>query len=59
MSQIASGASSSFRYLYDGNDRWEGYTFQLCINRLELGGRTLATVTRYDVTELIQSAAAT
>ena len=54
MSQIASGASTSFRYLYDGNDRWEGYTFQLCINRLELGGRTLATVTRYDVTELIQ-----
>src|SRR5687768_3866491 len=51
--QIDAGASSSFRYLYDGNDRWEGHTFQLCINRLEIGGRTLATVTRYDVTELV------
>ncbi|MFL6853871.1 MAG: sensor histidine kinase [Sphingomicrobium sp.] len=52
--QIDSGACSSFRYLYDGNDRWEGHTFQLCINRLEIAGRTLATVTRYDVTEVVQ-----
>ena len=52
--QIDSGACNSFRYLYDGNDRWEGHTFQLCINRLEIAGRTLATITRYDVTELMQ-----
>ncbi len=51
--QINAGASSSFRYLYDGNDRWEGHTFQLCINRLEIAGRSFATVTRYDVTELV------
>lgn len=52
--QIAAGVSDSFRYLYDGNDRWEGHTFQLCINRLEIAGRVFATVTRYDVTELVQ-----
>lgn len=52
--RIASGDCTSFRYLYDGNDRWEGHTFQLCINRIEIAGRTLATVTRYDVTELVQ-----
>ena len=54
IARIDSGDCSSFRYLYDGNDRWEGHTFQLCINRLEIAGRTLATVTRYDVTELVQ-----
>ena len=52
--QIDAGACNSFRYLYDGNDRWEGHTFQLCINRMEIAGRTLATITRYDVTELVQ-----
>jgi len=52
--QIDAGACNSFRYLYHGNDRWEGHTFQLCINRLEIAGRTFATVTRYDVTELVQ-----
>ncbi|HET9394970.1 MAG TPA: sensor histidine kinase [Nitrospiraceae bacterium] len=52
--RINSGAISAFRYMYDGNDRWEGYTFQLCINRMEIGGRTFATITRYDVSELVR-----
>lgn len=51
--RIEAGDFDSFRYVYDGNDRWEGHTFQLCINRLEIAGRILATVTRYDVTELV------
>lgn len=43
-----------FRFLYHGSDRWEGHSFQLCVHRMEIAGRTFATVTRYDVTELIQ-----
>lgn len=44
----------SFRFTYHGNDRWAGHAFQICINRIELAGRRCATVTRYDVTELVQ-----
>jgi signal transduction histidine kinase len=44
---------SSFRYIYSGHGAWEGRSFQLCINRIEIGGRPFATVTRYDVTELV------
>jgi len=51
---IDAGFQQAFRYLYDGNDRWEGHTFQLVINRLSIDGRTFATITRYDVTELVQ-----
>lgn len=51
--EIESGATKSFRYVYHGNDRWEGHAFQLCVNRLEVGGQTFATITRYDVTELV------
>jgi len=43
----------SFRFVYHGRDRWEGSSFQLCVNRLEVQGRRLATITRYDVTELV------
>lgn len=43
-----------FRFLYHGSDRWAGHSFQLCVHRMEIAGRTFATVTRYDVTELMQ-----
>lgn len=43
----------SFRYTYEGKDRWEGFAFQLCINRIACDGHALYTVTRYDVTELV------
>ena len=44
----------SFRYIYTGHGAWEGRSFQLCINRLEVGGQSYATITRYDVTELVK-----
>lgn len=43
----------SFSFVYHGKDRWEGFAFQLCIKRIEVAGRTMYTVTRYDVTELV------
>ncbi len=52
--EIAQGNRTSFSFLYYGSDRWEGHTFQLCVNRIEVLGRCFATVTRYDVTELVQ-----
>jgi two-component system NarL family sensor kinase len=54
MKEIDAGARESFRYIYDGNDRWAGHSFQLTVNRLAIGGVTLATITRYDVTELAE-----
>src|SRR5262245_39792521 len=43
----------SFRYTYHGKDRWEGFAFQLCVNSIEVAGRTMYTVTRSDVSELV------
>jgi two-component system, NarL family, sensor kinase len=50
---VAEG-DDSYRFIYHGKDRWEGHSFQLCVNRFEMSGRQLATVTRYDVTELVK-----
>ena len=52
--QIDGGLRQSFEYFYDGNDRWEGHTFHLRINRLTIEGRIFATITRYDISELVQ-----
>jgi signal transduction histidine kinase len=52
--EMEKGVRDSFRFFYHGSDRWEGHTFQLCVNRLEIAGRIFATITRYDVTELVQ-----
>jgi len=43
----------AFRFIYSGHGAWEGRSFQLCINRFDVGGRIYATITRYDVTELV------
>lgn len=47
------GTRDSFRFVYSGADRWEGHQFQICINRLEMEGHRFVTITRYDVTELL------
>jgi two-component system NarL family sensor kinase len=54
IAEIEAGARKSFHFIYHGSDRWQGHAFQLCINRIEIAGRTFATVTRYDVSELVQ-----
>jgi two-component system NarL family sensor kinase len=51
--EVASGAKERFRFVYHGRERWEGHAFQLCIARLEIEGRRFATITRYDVSELV------
>jgi len=43
----------SFSFVYHGKDRWEGFAFQLCVKWIEVAGRTMYTVTRYDVSELV------
>ena len=54
IAEIDEGIRPSFEYFYDGNDRWEGHTFHLRVNRLSIEGRVFATITRYDISELIE-----
>jgi signal transduction histidine kinase len=52
--KLEADGGASFRFVYHGKDRWEGHAFELCVSRFEIGGRKFATVTRYDVSELVQ-----
>ncbi len=48
-----SGANSA-RFIYTGTGAGAEHDFELRISRLELGGRTYATIARYDISELTQ-----
>jgi signal transduction histidine kinase len=48
---IDAGEATSFQLTYAGVDSWEGRTLQLRVNRLHINGRTLATITRQDITD--------
>ena len=52
--EIIAGTRDFFRLVYSGSGAWAGHEFQLRINLLEIAGSRFATVTRYDVTELVQ-----
>jgi len=52
--EMAQGGEDSFNLSYPGRDQWEGHTFHLRLNQIEIANRTFFTVTRYDVTELMQ-----
>lgn len=51
--QISSGQRDRFRHIYSAEGVNAGHDYQVCVARLECGGRRLATVTRYEVTELL------
>lgn len=54
LNEIMSGETNSFRIVYNGSERWKGHDFQVCVNRFAVADRTYASVTRYDVTELLE-----
>jgi len=52
--QIIEGSRTSFQLVYRASDPEVGHDHQLCVNRFEVDGRKFASVTRYDVTRLIE-----
>lgn len=44
----------SFHFTYAASGPSEGREFEICISRIEVGGRELAMAARYDVTELME-----
>ena len=52
--EIIAGKRSSFQLVYRASDPEIGHEHQLCVNRFEVAGRKFASVTRYDVTRLVE-----
>ena len=52
--EIIEGKRTSLQLVYRASDPEIGHDHELCVNRFEVGGREFASVTRYDVTRLIE-----
>jgi signal transduction histidine kinase len=52
--EIISGNRSSFKMIYRGTEYWEGRDIQVSIHRFEIDGHKFASVTRYDVSKLLE-----
>ena len=52
--EIIEGRQNSFQIVYRSSDPEVGNDHQLCINRFEVAGRKFASITRYDVTQLLE-----
>ena len=54
MEEIAAGKRRSFRIVYRSMQPEADHDHELCIRRFKTGGRTFASVTRYDVTGKVE-----
>ena len=52
--EIIEGKRNSFQLVYHASDPEIGHDHQLYVNRFEVGDRKFASITRYDVTRLIE-----
>ena len=52
--QIDAGDCNSFELVYRASHPEVGHAHKLCVNRFEVAGRKFASITRYDVTRLIE-----
>jgi two-component system NarL family sensor kinase len=51
---IASGKRSYWQLMYNGRERWSHRDFQICMHRIEVGTQSFISVTRFDLTEIVE-----
>lgn len=54
LDDIASGRRSFWQLFYNGRERWKGREYQICARRMMVEGRCLISITRFDLTEIIE-----
>jgi two-component system NarL family sensor kinase len=54
LNDICSGVRSFWQLAYNGGERWNGRDYQISVHKIKVGAQTLLSVTRIDLTELIE-----
>jgi len=54
LDDICSGKRNFWQLIYNGQERWDGRDFQICIHRIAVGEQRLISITRFDLTEILQ-----
>ena len=54
LDDIFSGERRYWQHFYNGQNRWAGRDYQICLHRLSTAPRTFISVTRYDLTDILR-----
>ena len=54
LDEIAAGKRRSWQMAYNGQEQWSGRDFHLSMSRMKIGSRSFVSVTRFDVTEIVE-----
>src|SRR4051794_1513197 len=54
LKDILSGERRYWQHFYNGQDRWAGRDYQICLHRLSTAPRMFISVTRYDLTDILR-----
>lgn len=54
LDEILSGKRDSWELVYNGGERWRGRDYHISIHRIAVGGERVISVTRNDLTEILQ-----
>ena len=51
---IWAGRRSFWQFIYNGRENWRGREYQISFHRIWFGGRSFISVTRFDLTEILE-----
>ena len=54
LDEILSGNRDCWKLVYNGGERWHGRDYEISFHRIQVGGQPIITVTRQDLTEILQ-----
>jgi len=54
LNDISSGKRNFWQMVYNGGDLWDGHDYQICAHRIGVGAQTVISVTRFDLTEILE-----
>lgn len=54
LDDIQSGKRSFWQLIYNGRENWRGRDYQITFHKISFGGRSVISVTRFDLTEILQ-----
>ena len=54
LDDIQSGRRSFWQLIYNGRENWRGRDYQITFHKISFGGRSVISVTRFDLTEIHQ-----
>src|SRR4051812_20657371 len=54
LDDMVSGKMDFWHLVYNGGERWNGRQYEICYHRIQVGEQSIISITRYDLTEVLE-----